>query len=88
MTRHIIYLTSLIIMLILAACSSDHFLKETDYRAKVEDDFAKKQEILTQGDLFSIFENNTMTQPEREAMMFLYAYMTPGDIADYSGDFI
>lgn len=87
MTRHIIYLTSLIIMLILAACSSDHFLKETDYRAKVEDDFAKKQEILTQGDLFSIFENNTMTQPEREAMMFLYAYMTPGDIADYSGDF-
>lgn len=87
MTRHIIYLTSLIIMLILAACSSDHFLKETDYRAKVEDDFAKKQEILTQGNLFSIFENNTMTQPEREAMMFLYAYMTPGDIADYSGDF-
>lgn len=87
MTRHIIYLTSLIIMLILVACSSDHFLKETDYRAKVEDDFAKKQEILTQGDLFSIFENNTMTQPEREAMMFLYAYMTPGDIADYSGDF-
>lgn len=87
MTRHIIYLTSLIIMLILAACSSDHFLKETDYRAKVEDDFAKKQEILTQGDLFSIFENSTMTQPEREAMMFLYAYMTPGDIADYSGDF-
>lgn len=74
-------------MLILAACSSDHFLKETDYRAKVEDDFAKKQEILTQGDLFSIFENSTMTQPEREAMMFLYAYMTPGDIADYSGDF-
>lgn len=74
-------------MLILVACSSDHFLKETDYRAKVEDDFAKKQEILTQGDLFSIFENNTMTQPEREAMMFLYAYMTPGDIADYSGDF-
>lgn len=87
MTRHIIYLTSLIIMLILAACSSDHFLKETDYRAKVEDDFAKKQEILTQGNLFSIVENNTMTQPEREAMMFLYAYMTPGDIADYSGDF-
>lgn len=87
MTRHIIYLTSLIIMLILVACSSDHFLKETDYRAKVEDDFAKKQEILTQGDLFSIFENSTMTQPEREAMMFLYAYMTPGDIADYSGDF-
>lgn len=28
-----------------------------------------------------------MTQEEREAMMFLYAYMTPGDIADYSGEF-
>lgn len=87
MTRHLLYLTSFITMLILAACSSDHFIKETDYRAKVEADFTEKQNILNQGNLFAIFENNGMTQEEREAMMFLYAYMTPGDIADYSGEF-
>lgn len=66
--------------------SSEHFLKETDYRQKVETDFNQKKEILNRGNLFAVFHEN-MTQEEREAMMFLYAYMTPGDIADYSGDF-
>lgn len=69
-----------------ACTSSDHFLKETDYRQKVETDFNQKKEILTRGNLFEVF-NEEMTQEEREAMMFLYAYMTPGDIADYSGEF-
>lgn len=69
-----------------ACTSSDHFLKETDYRQKVETDFNQKKEILNQGNLFAVF-NEEMTQEEREAMMFLYAYMTPGDIADYSGEF-
>lgn len=69
-----------------ACTSSDHFLKETDYRQKVETDFNQKKEILNRGNLFTVF-NEEMTQEEREAMMFLYAYMTPGDIADYSGEF-
>ena len=69
-----------------ACTSSDHFLKETDYRQKVETDFNQKKEILNRGNLFAVF-NEEMTQEEREAMMFLYAYMTPGDIADYSGEF-
>lgn len=69
-----------------ACTSSEHFLKETDYRQKVETDFNQKKEILNQGNLFAVF-NEEMTQEEREAMMFLYAYMTPGDIADYSGEF-
>lgn len=86
MTKHIIFLSAIVITLILAACSSDHFIQETDYRAKVEADFAEKQSTLNRGDLFAIF-NQEMTQTEREAMMFLYAYMTPGDITDYSGEF-
>ena len=86
MMKHLTYFVSLIVMLAFASCSSEHFIKETDYRAKVEADFAAKQKILNQGDLFAIF-NQDMTQTEREAMMFLYAYMTPGDIADYSGEF-
>lgn len=69
-----------------ACTSSDHFLKETDYRQKVETDFNQKKEILNRGNLFAVF-NEEMTQEEREAMMFLYAYMTPGDISDYSGEF-
>ena len=66
--------------------SPNHFLKETDYRNKVEADFGQKKEILNRGNLFDIF-NEDMSLEEREAMMFLYAYMTPGDISDYSGEF-
>lgn len=66
--------------------SPNHFLKEADYRNKVEADFGQKKEILNRGNLFDIF-NEDMSLEEREAMMFLYAYMTPGDISDYSGEF-
>ena len=86
MMKHLIHFASLIVTLAFVSCSSEHFIKETDYRAKVEADFAAKQEILNKGNLFAVF-NQDMTQTEREAMMFLYAYMTPGDIADYSGNF-
>lgn len=74
---------------LLPSCTStspDHFLKEADYRSKVEADFGQKKEILNRGNLFDIF-NEEMSLEEKEAMMFLYAYMTPGDIADYSGEF-
>lgn len=87
MKKLFIPLFSLWFSCLFTACnSSDHFLKESDYRQKVETDFNQKKEILNRGNLFAVF-NHEMTQAEREAMMFLYAYMTPGDIADYSGEF-
>lgn len=84
--KQILCCAALILSLSLFSCTSEHFLKETDYRAKVEKDFQAKKDILNQGNLFAIFDTE-LTTPEREAMMFLYAYMTPGDIADYSGEF-
>lgn len=66
--------------------SSEHFLKEEDYRAKVEADFAAKKQALHTGNLFEIFTRD-MTLEEREALTFLYAYMSPGDITDYTGEF-
>ncbi len=69
-----------------ACTSSEHFLKEEDYRAKVEADFAAKQQALPTGNLFEVF-NQDLSLEEREALTFLYAYMTTGDITDYSGDF-
>ena len=35
---------------------------------------------------FNVFSQEMSTE-EREAMTFLYAYMTPGDITDYPGEF-
>lgn len=46
----------------------------------------KKKEALPTGDLFSVFRQQ-LTQEERDALTFFYAYMSVGDITDYSGDF-
>lgn len=66
----------------LGGCTS----ADKGFRARVEEDFRHKQELLPEGDLFGVFRE-PMTAEERDAMMFLYAYMPVGDIADYPGDY-
>lgn len=46
----------------------------------------RKQQIFPEGDLFRIFKT-PMSEQEREAMAFLYAYMPANDLIDYSGEF-
>lgn len=69
-----------------AACGNSHFMTDASYRSRVEQDFQQKQALLTQGDLFAIF-NTDLSAYEREALEFLYAYMPLADITDYSGEF-
>ena len=68
---------------VLSACSP---AGNEGFMRRVETDFRHKQELLSRGDLFGIFDE-PMTRQEREAMMFLYAYMPVGDMTDYPGDF-
>lgn len=68
-------------------CNNEkHFINDSDYRAKVANDFAAKKTILKNGKLFDIFNENIATE-EKEALQFLYAYMTLSDIADHSGEY-
>lgn len=71
---------------LLASCGGQSFITDASYRQRVEQDFNQKKERLPQGDLFAIF-NTDLTQYEREALEFLYAYMPLADIADYPGEF-
>src|SRR3712207_3095170 len=71
----------------LGACSQSHFLKEEAYRNKVLEDFERKKEALPNGDLFAIFSQADLSVAEREALMFLYAYMPIGDLTDYPGEY-
>ncbi len=73
-------------LILCVSCTSQHFISNADERATVENDFAKRCEKLEQGDLFEIF-NRPMDDVEREAMMFLYAYMPLADMANYTGDY-
>lgn len=70
-----------------SSCGEAHFLKEETYRNQVTTDFEMKKQQLPSGGLFAVFNNPQLTVPEREALMFLYAYMPMGDVTDYSGDY-
>ena len=77
---HIRLLLVPILSVVLFSCGESHFLKEEAYRNQVFQDFEQKQRALPHGDLFAIFSDSTLTLSEREALMFLYAYMPIGDI--------
>ena len=77
----------LILSIVLFACNNAHFLKEESYRNQVVQDFEQKKQALPHGDLFAIFGDSALSVYEREALMFLYAYMPIGDVTDYPGDY-
>ena len=76
----------LLLSCLLAACGNSHFIKDADYRAKVEQDLELKKKQMPQGDLFAVLDTDLDTY-EREALEFLYAYMPLADITDYPGEF-
>lgn len=74
-----------LLSLLLSGCGEAHFLKDGTYRQQVTKDFESKKAVLKQGDLFTVFDQADLSLSEKEALMFLYAYMPLGDITDHSG---
>ena len=68
------------------ACTNGHFITDAHERAEIQTDFDARKVQIDADDLYSVF-NQTLTQEEREAMQFLYAYIPLGDIACYDGAF-
>ncbi|NDV58144.1 transglutaminase domain-containing protein [Bacteroides sp. 519] len=66
--------------------NSPHFISDTSIREQVANDFEAKQNALPHGNLFEVFKES-LSDIEREALTFLYAYMPIGDVTDYSGEF-
>ncbi len=79
--KSIIHLaTALIISMAFASCGNPNLSNE------VRNDFNSRRASLNNDKLYSIF-NQRLTNDERDALTFLYAYMPLGDIACYDGDF-
>lgn len=76
-----------ILSVVVSSCSNHHFLKDETYRNQVKQDFEKKKQALSHGDLFAVFNQPELATTDQEALMFLYAYMPIGDITDYSGGY-
>lgn len=82
----ILFLPAFSLLTALCSCGGKHFINDSACREQVRQDLELKKEQLPDGDLFRIF-NRELTVPEREALMFLYAYMPVGDITDYPGEY-
>lgn len=70
---------------LLCSCES-HFITDNNYRHLIEQELAERKELFTEGDLWSVFDEQ-MTTVEREATEFMYASMSIADMADKSGDY-
>lgn len=77
----------LILLFTVAGCNEQkHFISDDIARTKVVNDFGEKQAALPEGELFPVF-NDALSEEEKEALTFLYAYMPIGDITDYGEAF-
>ena len=69
--------------------SEKHFLKDREYREKVELQFQKRKDLAKNRSisLFSLLDNDSIPNNKKEALKFLYAYMPASDLADYDDNF-
>ena len=77
---------SVVLMLSTLSCTNNHLISDEAERAVVQADFDKRAASWNQGNLFEVF-GQELSEQQREALTFLYAYMPLGDITDYSGEF-
>ncbi len=73
-------------MTLWASCSQDRLISDRAEWNAVQADFEARRDTLAQGELFHIFDQ-PMSDRQREAMTFLYAYMPLADIADHPGEY-
>ena len=81
----LISLLSACCLIMQAQTATTHFISDDDYRAKVENAFSEKMQLV--GAQFFNTEGLTLSSEEQEALRFLYAYMPIADITDYSTAF-
>ena len=84
-----LFLLIISIFLFTSCNNNPHFLSDKTYRLTVQTDF-EARETLAQNratELFAVFNDNSLTLKEKEALQFLYAYMPLSDLADYDGNF-
>ena len=66
---------------------SSHAISDEGVRMAIENDLVEKMEAFGNETAFPAFSDPQYTTAEQEALKFLYAYMSPGDIADHSPAF-
>ena len=82
--RKFFYIPLLLLCFSVASCTiCDKGLEGSDVFVK---DFEERAPKIEKADIMQIFDRN-LSQEQRQALQFLYAYMPVSDVADYSPDY-
>lgn len=73
--------------LCLTSCTQQHFISDANERAVVTADFETRKGVISQGQYFDVFNDASVSELEKEALSFLYAYMPLPDMVDYPAEF-
>ena len=85
-------LTVLTVALFAVSCTTKQngFFSDKTYAQQVKSDFEKRKLLVGEqrkDALFAVFNRADLSQEEKEALEFLYAYMPLCDLSDYDGEF-
>ena len=86
MKRKIHLLLTQALLLFVLPCAGSSLFDNDVYRKQVETDFNEKKKVIANDDFLNVF-NQKLSANERDALMFLYAYMPLSDMVDYSGKY-
>jgi len=75
-------------IILVTGCTGKHLISNKEYRVVIEKSFIERKQLAGNRSeaLFSVFDEN-LSEQQKEALKFLYAFMPLSDLADYNGDF-
>ena len=76
---------SALAVVLTSGCADKHFITDSKYRAQVESDFAARESIMDASGID--LDAMPLTQVEKEALQFLYAYMPLGDVVNHTPEY-
>ncbi len=76
------------VMILFCTCGRETgIFSDRAYRRQVLQDLEQRREMLARCDALRILDEASLTEREREALQFLYAYMPLGDAVNFDGDY-
>ena len=76
---------SALAIVLTSGCADKHFITDEQYRAQVEADFAARESIMEASGID--LDAMGLTAVEKEALQFLYAYMSLGDVVNHTPEY-
>ena len=74
-------------MCLLASCCGNEFISDRRIRRQVDADYRERQQLFAGTDIDNAVNDASLSQREREALQFLYAYMPLGDAINFDSSY-